>query len=266
MRFYDWFFEEEGTPAYKQQYAFVQQGLESFAWKALRGLVVDTRLWVGDHTWLRFAKPVDSHHVRGQFFVEFTGQLRWVYDDKGTRWFDFVDNDTHTRFPFPLTAIVSYRSTGFPKVAYSSEQYLIGYITILNWLEVLIDPTVHVFYPAERRLPIFKEGFHLSTIRPHNMHRDVYAIYASLVQEIQQGRMNDGDTMRPWYDKLYTVMVETMKADMVEHNKPPYHHTIEWHMDERILHYNHPFVKEYLALRKQYPTMIVGNGFIEVKG
>jgi len=139
MRWYDWFLEEEeGTHAYTEQYASVQDGLEHCAWKALKGLVVDTRLWVGDETWLRYAKPVDIHHPRGQWFVEFTGQLRWVYSHLGRTWFDFVDNDTNVRFPIPLKAIVSDRSTGFPKVAYSSEQYVMGYVLILHWLETLL--------------------------------------------------------------------------------------------------------------------------------
>lgn len=267
MRWYDWFLEEkEGSGVYQHHYQDVQSSLGSFAWKALKGLVVDTQRWTTDKAWLDLASPVDKNHPKGHRYVEFMGQIRWVYTIKGDLWCDYVDSDTNKTFPFPLTSVVSYRSTGFPKVAYSSEQYLIGYLTILNWLEQLMDRKRLVYYTRDKGINIHKDGFHLAMLLPQNMHRDVYTIYKDLMDELRCGiKINHFSKIRPWYDKLLEAMVRTMQDDMVEHNKPPYHHTIEWHLDERVLAYDHPLVQAYLALRQQYPRMIVGNGFIEVK-
>jgi hypothetical protein len=265
MRWYDWFLdEEEGTHAYTEQYASVQDGLEHCAWKALKGLVVDTRLWVGDETWLRYAKPVDIHHPRGQWFVEFTGQLRWVYHDQGLNWFDFVDNDTHTSFPFPLKAIVSYRSTGFPKVAYSSEKYVIGYVSILHWLDLIMGQRAWLIDLPPPPNRANHEHFYFN-ILPENLHQDVYTSYQKLIEFMKCAKVVNGVELHIYYDDLYRSMVRSMNEEMIEHNKPPYHHTIEWHLDARYLQNVHPFLEHYRALRKLYPSMIVGNGFIEIK-
>jgi hypothetical protein len=249
-RGYLWFLEEqEGSHAYQRFYDDVQSSLAKTAYRALVGFVIDMRLWPEAKEVCHGLKPFDASwqanpQPHWQHYREITGKALAVYSNQGQDYFQWViDGDQHT-IALPLKAIVSERSTGFPKVAYAIEQYVQGYV---QWLDAFAS-----WIEGDRQALIQL----MPQLRVENFSAHIYQEVKNLVTLCQESN----DTKASLNKHLKTLTL-TMARSMIEEVpgrcKPPYHYPLEWGTPSALLRRDHVLVRTYRTLKEVYPGMVV---------
>lgn len=255
-----WFLEDGLSKyRYRKHKKDVEDGVRKDTWRGMLRLYVDFRLWEEgrkdqdfftnvDGGWYGEAKPNWIH------FWEISGKSMFLHKMDGVEYLRFIPHREDVMIDIPIHAIVSSGSSGFPKVAYSVDQYLIGY---LGWVDA--------FHAA---IDEFPEGLNALApqLRVENFSKEVYMAILDLVQGL---RLRRGEKDRSgWLDQLnqlIILMMDEMKDNIPSRCKPPYFHPVELGVQPSILLRSHPLIETYLVLRKKFPNMVMGRGFIEIK-
>lgn len=265
-RWYTWFLEKGLTK--DQEAAFyrdVQDHVAGEAWHALRGLAINTQLWDEADQYLSLSRsfgtthdPFQGERVEKPHIREWTGkvqELHWKQNQVHFR-VQLDDGEFPVWVDIPLEAIVSTRSTGFPKVAYNPEQMV--YFE-LKWILSLqkeagktIDPELEAFLGTwtveERHARLFPTNF-----RPKTWPFAETSFNA------------DASKDQAWIDQWIEAIIAQMNEDIPSRCKPPYHHVIEWDFDDRILNFDHPVIQAYKGWRERYPSVVPGRAFIPIR-
>lgn len=248
-RGYVWFLEvEEGSRQYLSFYEDVQASLSKMTYRALIGFAIDLRLWPESTKFPEVLKFFNSSWHGNQqphwnHYRELTGKTLAVYTLNGQDYFDFVVDDHQTVIPLPLQAIVSYRSTGFPKVAYAIEQYVQGYVGWLDAFDAFLKGDTSPIMALRPQL------------RSENFAQAIFIKIFTLDHRCQHDF--DPKMLNDQIRDLTFAMARSMIEEMPERCKPPYHHPIEWRISKSLLRRNHLLIRTYLSLRAVYPTMVV---------
>lgn len=250
-RGYVWFLEEkEESRQYQRFYEDVQTSLANMTYRALIGFAIDLRLLpeamqnqegltLFDASWHGNPQP-HWHHYR-----ELTGKTLAVYSMHGQDYFDFVVDDYNRTIALPLKAIVSYRATGFPKVAYAIEQYVQGYLSWFDAFDAFLKGNPS---PLKALKP---------QLRSENFSQAIFYKVHTLQVACEQGI--DPKTIEAQMRDLTFAMARSMIEEVPGRCKPPYHHPIEWYTPKALLQREHLLIRTYLTLRAVYPTMVVKN-------
>jgi hypothetical protein len=264
-----WFLEEGLTKEdYRKHKHDVERSLQLSTWRSLMAIIIDTRLWPGinDHPMLhervmRDTEPWNNHTPI--HFREIRGRITILWrDDQGRLYLRIIlDHDHQSILDCPIEAMISDRSTGFPKVAYNPEQYLLGYRMWLDYLTSTKDA-------LHDEVNAWANGITLTQwFIKENFSMNVYEQIRSLLA-LKQSFDNPSKVFHEVWHKeikrLETTMVQEMLQDIPNHNQSMYIHTIEWFMNPRLLQGHHPLTEAYLRLRQTYPRMILGKAFIPV--
>jgi hypothetical protein len=248
-RSYVWFLEaEQGSRQYQDFYEDVQASLSKTTYRALIGFAIDLRLWPEamqfqeilskfDSSWHGNVKPAWDH------YRELTGKTLAVYRLHGQDYFEFVVDALNTTIALPLKAIVSDRSTGFPKVAYAIEQYVQGYIGWLDAFDAFINGNP---FPLKALKP---------QLRSENFSQAIF--YKVHTLQIACEQDINSKTIQEQMRDLTFAMARSMLEEVPGRCKPPYHHPIEWSTPKSLLQRDHLLIRTYLTLRAVYPTMVV---------
>jgi hypothetical protein len=257
-RSFTWFLQEQDEVRYQLHHQAVIQEARSLAWRCLIGVVIDQRLFPGIAAYPTFITPIKETYPPlppkpwWQHYVEVIGKGQWLSCEQGEDVLTFVCEGQTAPLSIPLRAIVSYRSAGFPKVAYNVEQFLIAYISILEWLETTILTRGFDSLDATR--------IH-SRLNSENYPRHILTMIKQLVSFVLDGqKLNPED-----FQRLEESMIQDMQTQIPLQCKGMYHHAMEWDVPEGILQSNHPLVQAYLQLRKSYPNIVPGGSFVRVK-
>ncbi len=255
-----WFLEDGLSKyMYRKHKKDVEDGVRKDTWRGMLRLYVDFRLWEEgrkhedfftnvDGGWYGEAKPDWIH------FWEISGKSMFLHKVDGVESLRFIPHGEDVMLDIPIHAIVSSGSSGFPKVAYSVDQYLIGYLGWIDGIHAAIDEN--------------PEG--LNTLEPQllveNFSKEVYTAIQDMVQGLRQRRLEKNRS--GWLNQLNTLimlMMDEMKEKIPSRCNPPYFHPVELGVPSSILLRSHPIIETYLLLRRKFPNMVMGRGFIEVK-
>jgi len=258
-RYYVWFLEKGLSEAKRIEHLEdVQSSIRDSTWRCLYTIAVDFRLWPEGRKhpslfksfqggWYGTIQP-NWHH-----YGEISGKTSFLHEDQGIAYLRFFEHSTKTMLDIPIHAIVSSCSSGFPKVAYSVDQYIEGY---LGWLDAFEAWKMGKREPLLERQPqLLKENFSdivFETLKGMNL---------VLIQKIEIEAFNlNYETQR-----LLTIMMDEMTTLFLQRCKPPYHHVLEWEIDANLLERKHPLIQHYLKLRRAFPNIVPGRAFIVVK-
>jgi hypothetical protein len=258
-RYYVWFLEKGLSEAKRIEHLEdVQSSIRDSTWRCLYTIAVDFRLWPEGRKhpslfksfqggWYGTIQP-NWHH-----YGEISGKTSFLYEDQGIAYLRFFEHSTKTMLDIPIHAIVSSCSAGFPKVAYSVDQYIEGY---LGWLDAFENFQLGRHKPLVELQPqLLKENF--SSI----VFEKVVTINQAFIHQPTVERM----TLAKDIQTLLGLMVEEMTILFPQRCKPPYFHVIEWDVDAKKLERKHTLVAHYLQLRKTFPNIVPGRAFIIVK-
>jgi len=254
-----WFLEAGMSDAvYAQHKQDVEQEVRRNTWRAIYRVYVDFRLWEEGKLFQNLFSPIESgwygkiepHWVH---FGDVAGKIMFLHLKNGVEYLRFITSDENQAMDIPVKAIVSTSSAGFPKVAYSAEQYLVGY---LGWIEAFQEANQGNFSNLHAL------QFQLSSV---NFSELVYARVKDLSRYLLSESHPKAE-IQLWIDHLETLMIEEMVSTIPGRCKPPYHHVVEWHIDERVFQKNTPLIQAYLKIRAQFPSIVMGRSFIEVPG
>lgn len=261
-----WFLEKDLTEEmYQLHKREVEQSLKHSTWRSLMAIIIDTRLW---QPWNQDASMLQD--VLNQtdpwssrvptYYREIRGRITFYWQDhQGQGYLRIIlDKDHQTIFDCPIQAMISYRSTGFPKIAYSPEKYLIGYRIWLDYLkkEECQEPIDLINWTHDIPLTSWLLEVNFSTM-----------VYEGILRLITLKKSMMKHHQASWnheIQQLQTLMIQEMNKDIPEHNQSMYIYTIEWFMDARLLQLSHPLMEAYLSLRVRYPNMVLGKAFIPV--
>jgi hypothetical protein len=163
----------------------------------------------------------------------------------------FITSNAKQTIDLPVKAIVSTESAGFPKVAYSVDQYLVGY---LGWLDALEEANQGDWESLTKlQSQLFSENF-TETIYARIKDLSRYLLIES----------HPANEIKMFIQNLQDQMVLEMEQVIPTRCKPPYHHVIESRVEPSLLKRNHPIIAMYLTIRKKITNIVLGNSFIEV--
>jgi hypothetical protein len=178
----------------------------------------------------------------------------FLHKVNGVECLRFIPHGEDVMIDIPIHAIVSSGSSGFPKVAYSVDQYLIGYLGWVDAIQASIDENPEGLNALEPQL------------LEENFSNAVFAAIQDMVQGLRLRRVEKDRS--GWLDQLnqlIMLMMGEMKEKIPSRCKPPYFHPVELGVPPIILLRSHPLIETYLMLRKKFPNMVMGKGFIEIK-
>jgi len=258
-RYYVWFLDKSLSEATRKEHLKdVQTRIHESTWRALYTIAVDFRLWDEAkqyHSlfqsfpggWYGQIEP-NWHH-----YGEISGKTTFLHVNQGKAYLRFFVHGTKTMLDIPIHAIVSSCSAGFPKVAYSADQYIEGY---LGWLDAFESFQLGRHEPLLELQPqLLKENF--SPV----VFEKVLTINQAFIHQPTVERMTLGKDIQA----LLGMMMEEMTILFPQRCKPPYFHVIEWDVDAKQLERKHVLVSHYLQLRKNFPNIVPGRAFIIVK-
>lgn len=257
-RWFTWFLEPRSEASYQKHHREEIESAKHLAWRCLIGVVVDLRLYPQAKDYPRVLKGFTSSFPEHppqpwwQYYAEVTGKGQWLIRLDGEDFLTLVCDEEPIELTIPLKAIVSSRSTGFPKVAYNVEQFLIAYFSLLALFtdaEMTQEARLH---QATTLHPLLVEP---------NFPLPILHMLEPLVRSLLEGRPIDPTSVH----MLQTMMINDMLTQLERQCKGMYHHALEWTIDESILKVNHPFIHAYLGMRKRFPNMVPGRAFIPVR-
>jgi hypothetical protein len=257
-RWFTWFLEDRGEARYRRHLEAVAKEARHLAWRALIAVVVDKRLYPEADKHRTLFRPMTTSYPRSepqpwwQHYAEVSGRGQWLVHRDGEDYLTLACEDKPVVLSIPLKAIVSYRSTGFPKVAYNVEQFLIGYLTPL----VLFADTT-----LSKKARQNKVGDLESTMLEENYPLPILELLKNYANQWRLGMTIHADLVH----HLQTMMIKDMETQIERQCKGMYHHAIEWHVDPMILKNVHPLVKAYRRIREARPNLVPGRAFISVK-
>jgi hypothetical protein len=256
-RWFTWFLEPRSDASYQKHHSEEIESAKHLSWRCLIGVVVDKRLFPKANEYPQlfrgFTSSFPEHPPQPwwQHYAEVTGKGQWLIRLNGEDYLTLVCDDEPMTLTIPLKAIVSSRSTGFPKVAYNVERYLIAYLT---WLTLFTDATL----TQEARAHQVSELE--STLLEVNYPMPILVIIQSLVRQ-----WIDRNTIDPTrVQLLQTMMINDMLTQLEIQCKGMYHHAIEWDLDSSVIKKNHPLIQAYVGMRKRFPNMVPGRAFVPV--
>lgn len=254
-----WFLEVGMSKAvYEKHKQDVEEMVRRSTWRAIFRLYVDFRLWEEGKVFQNLFSPIQSgwygktepHWIH---FGDVAGKIMFVHFIQDVEYLRFITCDENQAIDIPVKAVVSTSSAGFPKVAYSAEQYLVGY---LGWLEAFQEANQGHF-----------DQLHAlqAQLTSVNFSEVIYARVKDLSRYLLS-ESHPKEEIQLWIDQLEKIMIEEMVLTIPNRCKPPYHHVVEWHIDERVFQKDKPLIKAYLKMREQFPSIVMGRSFIEVPG
>jgi len=257
-RWFTWFLEDRGEARYRRHLEAVHQEVQHLAWRALIAVVVDKRLYPEAANHKTLFRPMTTSYPHNepqawwQHYAEVSGRGQWFIHREGKDYLTLACEDEAVTLTIPVKAIVSYRSTGFPKVAYNVEQFLIGYLTPLV---LFADATLSK--KARQTTVVDLESILLEANYPV----PILDLLKNYVNQWRIGMTIHADLLH----HLQTMMIQDMESQIERQCKGMYHHAIEWDVDPMILKNAHPLVKAYRRIREARPNLIPGRAFIRVK-
>lgn len=257
-RSFTWFLEDRGEARYRRHRLAVMEEAKHLAWRALIGVVVDVRdypeakqfphLFKGFHT----SFPAAPKQAWWSHYLEVMGKGQWLSLTDAGYHLTLQCDEQLEPLVIPLKAIVSDRSTGFPKVAYNVEQFILGYQT---WLEAFRS---YVVEPRHGQALIHRLHAYLI---PENYPLPIYEHLLGLVQLVKTNIAIASSSI----DALENNMIEDMEIRIPQQCKGMYHHALEWFIQPDLLKPTNRLIQAYFALRRQYPNMVPGKAFIPIK-
>jgi hypothetical protein len=249
-RSFMWFLEPRSEASYQLHHQDVIDDVPYLAWRCLKGIVVDKRLFPEANQYPQLLKGFTSKVPNAEHYAEITGKGQWLKRIDAVDYLTLVSDDApNTIIHIPFKAIVSNRSTGYPKVAYNVEQYLIGYRYILKVLtEGLHDSTVVLSYLEPL---MFSRNF--SPV--------VYDAIKKILDEIKLGKQLTQTTVQT----LESLMVEDMLTSIPQQCKGMYHHALAWHVRSSSYQGTDPIAVNFRKLLIQFPNILPGRAFVPVK-
>ena len=252
-----WFLEGGLSKAlYDKHKLDVEQSVRKNTWRAIYRIYVDFRLWEAGRGLQSLFTPITSgwygeaqpHWIH---FGDISGKTMFLHTIDNIDYLRFISSDNQHSMDIPVKAIVSTGSAGFPKVAYSVDQYLVGY---LGWLDAFEEAN-------QGRLGLLVAL--QAQLHQENFSEDIYPRIKDLSRYLLS-ESHPSNEIQHFIQNLQSQMVEEMVQVIPTRCKPPYHHVIEWHIDKHVLTRNHPMIQMYLTMRKKIPSIVLGNRFIEV--
>lgn len=257
-RWFTWFLEDRGEARYRRHLEAVAKEARHLAWRALIAVVVDKRLYPDANHHPTLFHPTTTSYPPAkpqpfwQHYAEVSGRGQWLVHRDGEDYLTLACEDEAVTLTIPVKAIVSYRSTGFPKVAYNVEQFLIGYLTPL----VLFADTT-----LSKKARQTTVGDLESILLEANYPLPILDLLKNYVNQWRLGMTIHPDLLH----HLQTMMIQDMETQIERQCKGMYHHAIEWDVDPMILKNAHPLVTAYLRIRKAWPNLVPGRAFIPIK-
>jgi len=249
-RSFMWFLEERSEASYRQHHQDEVESAKHLAWRCLKGIVVDKRLFPEANQYPQLFEGFNAKTPNAHHYAEITGKVQWLKHIDGVDYLTLVPEDAPAMtILIPLTAIVSVRSTGFPKVAYNVEQYIMGYAYIL---EVLTKGWQDVTSVVQALQPL---------MHPKNFSTAVFDAINKIMDGLKQGQFITAPTIQA----LEALMIDDMLASIPEQCKGMYHHALEWNVSPSVFEQDSLLMQAYLKMRKKYPNMVPGRAFIPVK-
>ncbi len=252
-----WFLEKGLSKAdYDQHKQDVEQLVSKSTWRDLYRIYVDFRLWEEGKVYQSLFSPIrEGWYGEAQpdwiHFGDIAGKIMYRHFKGSIDYLRFISSDERQSMDIPVKAIVSTSSAGFPKVAYSVDQYLIGY---LGWLDAFVAANQGNLKP----LQVLQ--FQLTN---ENFSEDIYPRVKDLSRYLLS-ESHPAQEIDMWIRNLERQMIEEMFRVIPTRCKPPYHHVLEWRLDPKILERKHPLVEAYLKIRAAIPNIVMGRGFIAV--
>jgi hypothetical protein len=262
-RWTTWFLEDGlSREMYRKHKREVEASMQTNTYRDLIRVYVDFRLWPDGRRHQTLFEQVSDDRA-GVHYGELTGKTGYLFQVKQTYFLKVIESDSATVLDIPIHAMVSYSSSGFPKVAYRVEQYLEGYLTWLTYFQAVID---HRDTPQQHR---DKLAVLQPQLLPENFSQKVFPLVREGVKFVHayldQPHNEDAiEKLKAILQSLTDVMIVSMKEDVVARCKPPYLHLIEWHTNQALLTNDHRLVKAYLHIRKVVPAIVMGFAFIPV--
>ena len=253
-----WFLEEGLTRSrYLKHKQDVEESVRKDTWRGMMRLYVDVRLWEEgkkhqswftsvDGGWYGTAKPHWIH------YWEISGQSMFLHKIRDVEYLRFIPHGEDVALDIPINAVVSTGSSGFPKVAYSADQYLIGY---LGWLDAFHEAVAGNLSPLQ-----LLQGQQL----PENFSKIVFE-QITVLSTYQFNKTDLAKEVNLLIQRLQQSMIQEMLEIVPTRCKPPYHHVVELNNVSTILRRKHPLVETYLSLRRQFPNIVMGRAFIDVE-
>lgn len=250
-RWFTWFLQPRTESSYRKHHQDVVASASHLAWRCLIGVVVDKRLYPEANQFphlfegFNISFPPSPRQPWWDHYAEVTGKGQWLKREAGEDYLTLIPDDAPTvTLKIPLKAIVSDRATGFPKVAYNVEQFLVGYQSILDCFR----STMH---NASQRLTFIRTLLH-----PKNFAEDVYA---SILTIIKSESITASDI-----DALEALMIMDMRIRIPQQCKGMYHHAFATHIHPQVLKATTPIGQAFEPLLKTYPNILPGRAFIMV--
>jgi hypothetical protein len=264
IRWFTWFLEDLDKTTSRHHHQDVTRELKLSSWMALRGLVIDVRLWKDASQYealmrsFKEAFPERPYQPFWDNFKEITGRIQWVIKVKRQYFVRLITDEKSFKIDIPIKAVVSTRSTGFPKVAYNVEKYIVGYMSWLDAFEQAKHTQVKDCSLLDKLTPMFIKN---------NYSDAVYAKIKQLNKLIRHQGVShayEEKSIEEAIKSLETLMIDEMNKEILEQCKGMYHHALEWHVDKEVLKRNHPLIKAYLVIRERIKGIVPGEMFIEV--
>jgi hypothetical protein len=250
-RWFTWFLEDRGQARYQRHRQDVMQEAKHLAWRALIAIVVDIRDYPEAKDYPTLFSPFHSAYPPAQkradwiYYQEVSGKGQWLAKTEQGYTLTLQTRDRGPNLVIPLGAIVSYRSTGFPKVAYNVEQFILGY---QSWIDALIT------YNQDQQQGKAMIDHLIPYLIPENYASDIYTCLLNMVNIIKENKSIDSGIIKA----LETSMIIDMKARIPQQCKGIYQHALEWQVDSKILNQDSLIIHAYRSLREQYRSMVPG--------
>ena len=173
-------------------------------------------------------------------YRELCGKGQMMFVEKGKKYIQFLTDKPRAILNIPFSVIRSTYSSGFPKVAYLPDQYLIGLQPILEAFSKALSTGTDInyewkfFQSANFDTPVFL----------------MLAEWKELYQRYQKSMPKDVfNTLAALLDVVTLLAKETMMIKIIRYPKSPYHGMIEDMFDLSLLKHDHPITVHYKQLR-----------------
>jgi len=250
-RWFTWFLEDRGQARYQRHRQDVMHEAKHLAWRALIAVVVDIRDYPNAKDYPPLFSPFHSAYPPAPkspdwiHYKEVTGKGQWLAKTEQGYTLTLQTRDRGPNLVIPLSAIVSYRSTGFPKVAYNVEQFILGY---QSWIDAFST------YRQDQQQGMVMLVHLFPYLIPENYAPGVYTCMLNMVNMIKERKLIEFTSIKA----LETSMITDMETRIPQQCKGIYQHALEWQVDPKILNQDSPIIHAYRRLRTQYRSMVPG--------
>jgi hypothetical protein len=249
---YLWFLDSKMSKVdYDRQLQEMYHNVKHLIWRQYIGVAVDTRRF---STYVRYqdcfrkfdSSWKDPYDSNWDHYQEVTGKGLYRIEKLGKPHLRMFECQRNQVIDIPFDAIVSSRSTGYPKVAYSADEFLMGFISVLN---VLDDLFVLPFTIASSHYDELMSWFH-----PDNFSKDIFPHIKALIQDAYKAAslldIQQFPSLKDRYELLIHQMIDHMEKVIPTYCRGMYHNMVESKKEIQLLPQHHPILVEYRRIRK----------------